>query len=183
MKTLMNIFNFFLLELGHNMQRDEWTFDGSTEVTVNLFSMHAMMRMLNLDLTEIKWLRDQASSFADYFRTTPNYSDWQNNFGLALVTFAQLIKHFGWQPMYTFMKNYEIDIANEAATLPVTNQDKIDQWVVRYSQIINLNIKPQFEMFGLSVSDAVDAELSHLSLWSLPKEKQSQNFFAKKNLF
>ena len=164
------------------MQRDEWTFDGSTEVTVNLFSMHAMMRLLNLDLTEIKWLRDQASSFDDYFRSPPDYLDWQNNFGLALVTFAQLIKHFGWQPMYTFMKNYEIDIGNaEAAALPVTNQDKIDQWVLRYSQIINLNIKSQFEMFGLPVSDAVDAKLSNLKPWSMPKEKQSQHFFTKKS--
>ncbi len=29
-------------EIGHNMQRDEWDFEGCEEVTCNFFSMHAM---------------------------------------------------------------------------------------------------------------------------------------------
>jgi hypothetical protein len=63
--------------------------------------------------------------------------------------FAQLIKHFGWDPMYQFLrgiafkkycftwnffkiwiikKDYEYDIKRKS-NLPTNNQEKIDQWV------------------------------------------------------
>jgi hypothetical protein len=159
------------------MQRDAWTFDGATEVTVNIFSMHANMFMLGRKLEEIEWLRNQSKEFVKYFRKNPNYHDWQNNFGMALVTFAQLIKHFGWQSMYTFMKNYEQDIEMNSSNLPSTNQEKIDQWVIRYSLIVSRNIKPQFRMFGLPVSSSVDEQLSHLEPWCIKEETDPKIFF------
>ena len=100
---------------------------------------------------------------------------FKDSHGMALMTFAQLIKHFGWNSMQTFMKNYEIDIES-GKNLPKNNQEKIDQWVIRYSKIVSRNIKPQFEMFGLPVSDKVDQILIGLKNWC-PKEEQDPNMF------
>ena len=96
---------------------------------------------------------------------------------MALMAFAQLIKHFGWDSMKTFMKNYEHDITNKV-NLPQNNQDKIDQWVIRYSEIVSQNIRPQFEMFGLPVSKNVDDKLAGLELWCPSEEKDPSKFFS-----
>ena len=96
---------------------------------------------------------------------------------MALMTFAQLIKHFGWDSIRQFMKEYEKDIERHT-NLPQSNQDKIDQWVIRYSKIVSRNIKPQFKMFGLPVSDHVDAQVSKYSSWFPQEEKSSEVFFS-----
>ena len=82
------------------------------------------------------------------------------------MTFAQLIKYFGWEPMYKFMADYENDIKNNSNNLPKNNQEKIDQWVIRYSHILQKNIKPHFEMWGLPVTDSVAIILQDLPEWS-----------------
>ena len=97
-------------ELGHNMQRSEWTFDGATEVTVNIFSMHAMQFVVGIPMFEQKWLLYQKEALRQYFATQRSYDSWKNNVTMAFFMFVQLIKHFGWQQMYKFLANYEIDI-------------------------------------------------------------------------
>ncbi len=96
---------------------------------------------------------------------------------MALMTFAQLIKHFGWDSMRQFMKEYEKDIERHT-NLPQSNQDKIDQWVIRYSKIVSRNIKPQFKMFGLPVSDYVDEHVSEFDPWLPEVEKNPELFFS-----
>ena len=165
-------------ELGHNLQRSEWTFDGCGEVTVNIFSMHAYQFVCKIELLNQNWPREQMKDFKAYFSKQPTYEDWKNNVGMALMTFAQLIKHFGWETMHKFMLSYEEDRKSNPHLLPGSNQDKIDQWVIRYSKIVSRNIKPQFKMFGLPVSSNVDQHVSHLPVFC-PVEEKSPNIFFK----
>lgn len=158
------------------MQRDEWTFHGSTEVTVNLFSLHATHMLIGHEVTRAKWLFDQRGNYDKYFSKQPNYNDWQNDFFMALITFAQMIKHFGWKPMYKFMKDYEYDI-EKRLNLPENNQDKIDQWVLRYSRIVSRNIAPHFKMFGLTVSNRCEQALASYEPWFVENGKKYQSFF------
>ena len=170
------MFNF--LELGHNMQRGEWTFDGSTEVTVNIFSLHVFHDLLNREVNQVAWLLGAKSAMERYFSNdNPTYTDWQNDVGVALATFAQLIKHFGWESMYQFMSQYENDIKINN-NIPKNNQEKIDQWVIRYSKIVGKNIKEQFKMFGLPVSQNVDDQIINLEIWLPENEKNPEIFFA-----
>lgn len=159
------------------MQRSKWTFDGSGEVTVNIFSMHAFEMLLGQKVTEQRWPRDCMEDFPKYFSKQPTFEDWKDNFGMALMTFAQLIKHFGWQPMYKFMSDYENDLKTKS-NLPKKEQDKIDQWVIRYSKIVGKNLKPHFEMWGLPVSDDVEDELDDLEPWCKENEKDPAQFFS-----
>lgn len=163
------------------MQRGEWTFDGAGEVTVNIFSMHAFNFVIGHHVLDQEWPKNVSNDFAKYFSKQPNYQDWQNNVGMALMTFLQLIKHFGWSAMRKFMKNYEEDI-KKGENLPQSNQDKIDQWVLRFSKVVRRNIKPQFEMFGLPVSAYVDEQLVDLKPWCPSEEKDPALFFSKNNL-
>lgn len=141
--------------------------------------MHAVQFVIGKEIVDQAWPRDRIPEFKKYFSKTPNYEDWKNNCGMALMTFAQLIKHFGWSAMHKFMKDYENDIKNYDHRLPKSNQDKIDQWVVRYSKIVSRNIKPQFQMFGLPVSEKVDKKLAGLEPWCPVEEKDPNVFFSK----
>jgi hypothetical protein len=165
-------------EIGHNMQRSEWTFDGCGEVTVNIFSMHATKFVIGQDIINQAWPLGVKGSFKNYFAKVPNYDDWKADCCMALMTFAQLIKHFGWESMRKFMKDYEQDKTNNHAALPKNNQEKIDQWVLRYSRIVGKNIKPQFEMFGLPVSNHINDQLRDLPAWCPENEKDGNVFFA-----
>ncbi len=165
-------------EIGHNMQRTEWTFAEAVEVTVNLFSMHAFYVLLDKNVTKQKWLLDKSKQFEKYFSEPggPTFNNWKTNLGMALVTFAMLIKHFEWKSMYEFMKEYEKDIRDKN-NLPQNNQDKIDQWVLRYSKIVGKNIKPHFLMFGLPVTDKYDQILQDLEPWIVESDKKADHFF------
>jgi hypothetical protein len=109
--------------------------------------------------------KGKQSNYTAYFKNGPSYEGWSNKCELALYTFAQLIKHFGWSSMKKFLRTYEKDMVNNKSALPVDNHDKINQWVIRYSKIVNLNIKDQFKFWGLPVSDKVDEIVGHLEGW------------------
>lgn len=160
------------------MQRNQWTFDGTEEVTVNIFSLHATFKVIGQDILDQKWPRGQMSRFKHFFSKELSFEDFKNSCEMALMLFVLLIKYFGWDSMYTFMKNYEVDIAFRN-NLPKSEQDKIDQWVLRYSQIVSRNIKPHFEMFGVPVSKEVDDKLAGLEIWCVPEEKDPEMFFKK----
>jgi len=64
--------------------------------------------------------------------------------------------------MYKFLSDYEVNISNSDDSLPASNQDKLDQWVIRYSNIVGCNLKKHFENFGLPVSQEVDNKIGHL---------------------
>jgi len=148
------------------MQRDQWTFDGAVEVTVNFFSMHVYHHLFEQKLHDIRWLRQNIKEISEYLdsinKANISYKKWQTKYGVGLYTFALLIKRFGWASMYKFLRDYEEDINNNHESLPVTNTDKIDQWVIRYSNIVGYNLKKHFEKFGLPVSDQVDKKIKHL---------------------
>ncbi len=79
--------------------------------------------------------------------------------------------------MYRFLAEYEHDLKTDKSKVPKNNQQKIDQWVIRYSNIIQKNIKPQFESFGLPVSEEVDKQVKKYPEWSLVDELKNPSLF------
>ena len=79
--------------------------------------------------------------------------------------------------MYRFMSDYENDMKNNREALPKSNQDKIDHWVIRYSKIIERNIKPQFQLWGLPVSDSVDVHVNQFEGFCPKNEIDANQFF------
>lgn len=171
--TGFKIFDY--VELGHNMQRDEWTFDGSVEVTVNFFTLHAYHLLIGKDINQVYWLRDQKNAIKEFLKRGPaTYDDWKSDYGIGLYTFGLLFKHFGWQSIRKFLSEYENDL-NSNRNLPCNNQEKLDQWVLRYSKIVGYNIGPYFERFGLPVSRGIHKKLAHMN--PLTIDIQPEEFF------
>ena len=58
--------------------------------------------------------------------------------------------------------SYEDDVVNNTAALPVTEQEEMDQWVVRWSQAVGLNLLPMFDLYSYPVTTSSRRELSGL---------------------
>jgi hypothetical protein len=93
-------------ELGHNMQRDWWTFEGAEEVTVNIFSLKATEMILGTSPKNSKWLIDQKSSALEYLMN-PDFDKWKSDPGVALMIYAQVIEDYGWEAMKKVLSSYE----------------------------------------------------------------------------
>ena len=62
--------------------------------------------------------------------------------------------------------------------MPQNNQHKIDNWVIRYSNLIQRNLKPHFEMYGLPVSQEVNNYIQQFPNWVIYEERDPNVFFS-----
>lgn len=155
-------------ELGHNMQDGAWCFDGTIEVTVNIFTLHAMERIVFVDPWHHPWLRGQFEHMKSFLETKCGHQAWKENPGVALGLFAQLIFRFGFQPFNQFFRQY---LTMPESDLPKSNEDKINQWIIRFSRIVGMNILPVFDFWA--VPHTVEKELEGLPLF-LPDDDISR---------
>jgi hypothetical protein len=151
-------------ELGHNLQRGWWTFGGTGEVTCNLFSLHAGEVLCGIEPWENPWLQGQKNSGRKYLETGVDFAKWKASPGIALISYAQLQKEFGWEPFTIVFKQYEV---MPAKSRPGNNQEKMDEWVRRMSIATNYDLRPFYEMWGMPLSESLNTngELSSLEVW------------------
>ncbi len=151
-------------ELGHNRQRGWWTFSGTGEVTCNLFSLHAGEVLCGIEPWENPWLQGQFAKAKKYLEDGANFAAWQKNPGVALVSYAQLQREFGWEPMTQVFTAYEAMAAHER---PKDNQAKMDEWVRRMSFATNRDLRPFYQSWGMPLSIALlsDENISSLTVW------------------
>ena len=152
-------------ELGHNRQRGWWTFAGTGEVTCNLFSLHAGEILCGIEPWENSWLRGQFVKAKKYLEEGADFSKWKSSPGIALVSFAQLQKEFGWQPMTDVFAEYETMPKNQR---PKDNQNKMDEWVRRMSITTGHDLRPFYQMWGMPLSATLlkNETLNDLEIWS-----------------
>ncbi len=149
-------------ELGHNLQRPDWTFAGTGEVTCNLFSLHAGEVLNGIEPWENPWLEAQKRHAAAYFEEGAPFAKWQGSPGLALLMYAQVQKDFGWEPFIAAFAEYEALAPGER---PRGEQQKRDQWMVRLSRAVGRDLGPFFAVWGVPVSVAARAEVEELEGW------------------
>jgi hypothetical protein len=149
-------------ELGHNLQRPDWTFAGTGEVTCNLFSLYAGEVLNGIEPWENPWLEAQKRHAAAYFEEGAPFAKWQGSPGLALLMYAQVQKDFGWEPFIAAFAEYEALAPGER---PRGEQQKRDQWMVRLSRAVGRDLGPFFAVWGVPVSVAARAEVEELEGW------------------
>jgi hypothetical protein len=49
---------------------------------------------------------------------------------------------------------------------PATDQERVDQWVLRFSQKVGKNLGPFFTSWGLPVSAAILTQIAALPAWT-----------------
>lgn len=153
----------FFHELGHNHQSGDWTFSGTGEVTCNLFALHAIDTICKPETGDRGHdAVNKPPSIAKYIAGGANFSQWQRDPFLALQTYIQLQREFGWEPFKAVFAEYR-DLAKEQR--PRSDLEKRDQWMVRFSKRVGRNLGPFFEAWGIPTSDAARQSIAELPVW------------------
>ncbi len=152
-------------ELGHNHQRPEWTFEGTGEVTNNLWSVFLMEEMTRNDPNRfhpgVNRVRREARK-EEYRKAGARFEEWCADPFLALSMYLEIRDAFGWAPFKAVFAEYERLKPEER---PGTEQEKRDQWMMRMSRQIGRDLGPFFEAWGVPVSAEARASIEHLPDW------------------
>ncbi|MGQ0626596.1 MAG: M60 family metallopeptidase, partial [Phycisphaerales bacterium] len=153
-------------ELGHNHQVSDWTFDGTGEVTVNLFSLFIMERVCGKPMNSGHGALDErARLVAKHKAKGAAFESWKSDPFLALVMYQQLREAFGWETYQRVFAEYRGLKKDER---PKGEQAERDQWMVRFSRACGKNLGPFFQAWGVPTSDEARASIADLPGWMPP---------------
>jgi hypothetical protein len=156
-------------ELGHQHQDTDWTFSGTGEVTVNLFTLYVLQTVCTQrDGPGHEAISPQRRERAirEHLAAGAPFDRWRESPFLALTMYCELIEAFGWD---TFRKVFAEYRALPPGQRPASDDAKRDLWLVRMSQATGRNLGPFFETWGVPVSPAARASVKHLPPW-MPEE-------------
>ena len=159
----------FYHELGHNHQSRDWTFEGTSEVTVNLFTLYVFDRVCGTPppkTRDVLGARRQAV-LQKYRDSGSSFAQWKNDPFLALIMYVQLQEAFGWETFQKVFAEYR-DLAQ--GDRPQTDEEKRDQWLVRFSRTVGRNLGPFFESWGIPTSPEARRLIADLPEWAPSEE-------------
>ncbi|MBR4833192.1 MAG: M60 family metallopeptidase [Thermoguttaceae bacterium] len=161
----------FYHEFGHNHQSGHWTFAGSTEVTVNYFTLYVMEKLNGIAAADSRpgaiGKDARVKRFKRYVeKENRSFDAWKNDPFLALSMSVQMLEAFGWEPFIRSVDEYR---KAPQAELPKNDDQKRDQWMVRMSRNAGKNLGPFFETWGVPTSQAARDSIKDLPVW-IPEE-------------
>ncbi|MHC4952398.1 MAG: M60 family metallopeptidase [Planctomycetota bacterium] len=159
-------------EIGHNHQHRDWTFGGTTEVTVNLFTLYVYENVCRVENPRGNLYGEhRKKTIRGYIQRGRQFSEWKSKPFLALLMYMQLQEAFGWKAYKELFKKYR-ELAPEER--PKNDNQKRDQWMVRFSRHVGKNLGPFFEAWGVPTSEEAREAISDLPDWmpeDWPKDK------------
>ena len=155
-------------EIGHNHQEPEWTFEGTGEVTNNLFTLYIIETVVGrVPAYEVRWEKQQLLElFRKHRSTGANFDKWKSDPFLALAMYVQMQQAFGWEPFKKVFADYRKMPQSEK---PKSDAEKRDQWLIRFSRAAGKNLSPFFDAWGVPVSPQAKRSLNDLPTWDFPK--------------
>jgi len=151
-------------ELGHNHQARDWTFRGTTEVTVNLFTLYVFDKVCGQLPRTLRNFSEEgrAKTFKKYFEGGTNFAEWKRKPFLALLMYIQLQEAFGWDAFKRVFAEYR---SLSPAERPKSDDDKKDQWMIRFSRTVGHNLGQFFQTWGVPTSEEARQSIAELPLW------------------
>jgi hypothetical protein len=154
-------------EVGHNHQSGDWTFDGTVEVTCNIFSLYVMEKLCGKPPGQGHDAMEPARvarRLAQHLRgdAAQKWDRWKGDAFLALTMYHQLRMGFGWEAYSKVFAEYR-DL--RSADRPKTDQAKRDQWMIRFSRTVGRNLGPFFEAWGVPVTADALEQIKDLPTW------------------
>ncbi len=152
-------------ELGHNHQVSDWTFEGTTEVTCNLFSLYCMETLCGQPSGRgHDAMKPEAveKRLRGYLGMGEKFPRWKSDPFLALTMYYQLRVGFGWETYKKVFAEYR-GLANEQR--PKSDDEERDQWMVRFSRAAGKNLGPFFEAWGVPTSPSARESIKDLPAW------------------
>jgi hypothetical protein len=155
----------FFHELGHNHQFPDWSWSGTGENTVNLWSVYVMENVVGLAprtghpaLTAT----ERANRITAYITGGRNFGrDWSVWTGLE--TFLQLQAAFGWSLFTTLNREY---LALPEALRPATEAARINAWVTRSCRVADRDLGPFYTAWAFPFNDAARAACAAFPAWA-----------------
>ena len=145
-------------EMGHNHEGQAYTFGGDyVEVDVNLFSMYVMQTLVGREMTAHSALKDIDKLLTQRLGPAKKNDAWGN-----LAMYIKTIQAFGWEPLHKTMASYAVPGGADGIK---TREQKMDQWVLRYSKATGHNLAPYYAVFDVTCSDATKAAIQSLPVW------------------
>ena len=135
------------------------------EVAVNLFTLYVYEFLLGILPTSDPWAGDprtRAELMALYNFNNPDFEQWKREPFLALIMYVQMQQKFGWEAFQQVFAEY-LNLPD--ADRPKSDDDKRDQWLVRFSRTVGRNLGPFFEAWGVPTSQAARDEVADLPAW------------------
>ncbi|MCX7049215.1 MAG: M60 family metallopeptidase [Candidatus Sumerlaeota bacterium] len=155
----------FFHELGHNHQSGDWTFAGTGEVTENLFSLYCLETVVKAppkDFHSNCTPEARVKQTKAYFAKPPQSRELFDDPFVGLLPYQQLRDAFGWDAYKKVFAEYR---ALPASERPKTDEEKRDQWLIRFSKAVGKNLGPFFQTWGLKTSEKARASVANLPAW------------------
>lgn len=151
-------------ELGHNHQDGAWTFDGTTEVTCNLFTLFAYERVFGKKPADDERFTASACEkrWREHAKKGAPFAEWKSDPFLALVMYVDVQREFGWEPIQAAIASYA---KLEAWERPKDDEQKRDRWLIQLSRATKKDLGGFFAAWGVPTSDAARAQLADLEAW------------------
>eukprot|EP00727_Mastigamoeba_balamuthi_P000748 m51a1_g10670 hypothetical protein (804) ;mRNA; r:17245-22548 len=149
-------------ECGHNMQSPMWTFDGTLEVTNNMWSLYCERTMTG----NWNWQADNLKSAqlrGVEYQKHPDFNVWKKDPFMALQLYISIGERWGWDTFMDLFREYDALPENQR---PWVDNDKRDQWLIRTSKRINHNLCQLFDMWGIPVSNSARRQVAGLPAYS-----------------
>jgi hypothetical protein len=136
-------------------------------VTCNLFSLHAIDTVCEpKNGSRGHPAVDKPPSLKAYLEKGADFEQWKKDPFLALHMYVQMEQAFGWD---TFKKVFAEYRALPKEQRPKNDDEKRDQWMVRFSRACGKNLGPFFQKWGVPTSEAARASIADLPVW-MPEE-------------
>jgi hypothetical protein len=151
-------------EMGHNHQSSVWTFDGTGEVTENLFTLYVFDKACGHPQSAFDRVTGQrvGKRRTAYVAGGAKFEEWKKDPFLGLQMYVQLQEAFGWDAYKKVFAEYRALARTER---PKTDDEKRDQWMVRFSRAVGKNLGPFFQAWGVPTSEKARASIADLAPW------------------
>lgn len=150
-------------EIGHNHQSDDWTFEGTVEVTVNLFTLYVYDKVLGKRPEDRSFAGDYLTKNSSKFASENwSFDRWKEDPFMALTLYMQKQERFGWDQFKKVFAEYR---KLDRSERPRDDQEKRDQWLVRFSLSAKTNLAPLFSHWRIPVSDSAVQKVKGLPAW------------------
>ncbi|MGN1359492.1 MAG: M60 family metallopeptidase [Kiritimatiellia bacterium] len=141
-------------EIGHNHQNPAWTPEGTSEVTVNLFTLLGISKVSGRSFRENGFATARAVADAkvrQWVASGKRFENWKKDPFLALEFYARLVETYGWDVLARVFAVYR----KPGFALPRTNGDKWNVFAREFSAAVKQDVAAVMRQWSLPVSDAV----------------------------
>lgn len=153
-------------ETGHDHQNWDWTFEGTSEVTVNLFTMYIYEQICGIRPHDGRMGEESAWwRITKQFHSGSDVPPWKADPFIGLGMYVQMIDAFGWDAFKKVFAEY-LTLSDDQR--PKNDDEKRDQWLVRFSRAVGRNLGPFFQAWRVPTSEQARESIKDLPVWMPP---------------